>query len=430
MKSYYCTSMRNGLTFLILITIGVGCAPIQKSIIELEQKQQYHAGFYLYDPVNNKELINTNGDKYFTPASNTKVYTLFASQLVLPDSMPAFKYVQSDTALHIWGLSDPSFLNPDLPQGNVYDFLLKAPKIYISQANFYSERFGAGWAWDDYHYNFNQERSAFPIYGNSVVFNKDSLSNQLQVMPSLFTDSVTVQPADQYTIKRSEFSNEFTWDTTACNNCKRISPIFFSNPTLVKLLEDTLKTRVFLNEQPIPNEVKTFYSIPTDTVLKTMMQRSDNFLAEHLLLSVAAQLSDSLSTEVALEQIGRELNSFLPDTVVWRDGSGLSRYNLFTPRNMVFLWDALYKQMGEKRLFSLISIGGEVGTLKNYFKADPPYIYGKTGTLSNIFNLSGFLITKSGKRLIFGYMNNDFRISSRELKYEMDTILKEIYEKY
>ena len=161
-----------------------------------------------------------------------------------------------------------------------------------------------------------------------------------------------------------------------------------------------------------------------------MMQESDNLMAEHLLLSVAAQLTDTLSTKIGIREMSEKINAFVPDKINWRDGSGLSRYNLFTPRSMVFLWDKIYKDIGEERLFSLISVGGEVGTIEEWFKADTPYIYGKTGTLSNNFNLSGFLIAKSGKRLIFSYMNNNYPVSSSEIKKEMEVILKKVYEKY
>ena len=422
--------MRSLIKILILVFVAVGCSSFEKSIKSLELKHQYNAGFYLINPANDKVLVDYRSDRYFTPASNTKVYTLYASQLVLPDSMPAFKYVQSDSTLQIWGLSDPVFLNPLLPQGNTYLFLTNAPKISLSLENFYADRFGPGWAWEDYQYYFAQERTAFPIYGNSVVFDRDSLSNELQIRPSIFRDSIIVQPAEKYAITRSEYTNLFVWDTTACNSCERTRPLHFSNRTLVSLLEDTLKIPVSINTTPIPKEAKTFYSIPTDSVLKVMMQESDNFLAEHLLLSVASQLTDSLSTEVGIKHITNKLNSFLPDSLVWRDGSGLSRYNLVTPRNMVALWDQLYKDMGEERLLNLISVGGKAGTLEHWFGAETPYIYGKTGTLSNVFCLSGFLFTKSGKRLIFSYTNNNYPTSSSVIKKEMELILREIYEKY
>lgn len=410
--------------------ILASCSSIKKSITELENKYQYHAGFYLYDPLKKKELVSIKSNKYFTPASNTKVYTLYASNAVLPDSMPAFKYIKTDSALMLWGLADPSFLNYKLPQGETYSFLSSQQKILISNSNVDIERFGPGWAWDDYNGNYSQERTAFPAYGNSVYFNIDSLNGELIIDPPIFKDSVLIKSGEKYRVWRQEFSNAYEWDTTACKNCEKLRPIYFTNSTLSTLLADTLKVPVQMTTFPLPDSAQTFYSIPKDSVLKVMMQESDNFMAEHLLLGVATELTDTVSTKIGIRVASKRINEFVPDKLVWRDGSGLSRYNLFTPRSMVYLWDELYRDMGEERLFSLISVGGEVGTLEKWFKADTPYIYGKTGTMSNNFSLSGFLITKSGKRLIFSYMNSNYPVSSSDIKKEMEVILRKVYEKY
>jgi len=418
------------LIFFILATTATSCSSIKKSIIEIADQYQYHPGFYLYDPVAKKELLAINEDKYFTPASNTKVFTFYSSLTVLPDSMPSFRYVNTDTALLIWGLADPSFLNDKLMQGNNYEFLKSAPKIYFSFTNFSTARFGSGWAWDDYNGNYSQERTPFPIYGNSISFNIDSINKELQVQPSFFMDSLKISAGEKYSITRKEFSNIFEWDTTGCSNCERLRPIYFSHHTFERLLSDTLKIPVQITNSPLPVNANTYYGIPTDSVLKVMMQESDNLMAEHLLLSVAAQLTDTLSTKIAMREMSQKINTFVPDEINWRDGSGLSRYNLFTPRSMVFLWNKIYNDIGEERLFSLISVGGKVGTIEKWFGAVPPYIYGKTGTLSNNFNLSGFLITKSGKRLIFSYMNNNYPVSSSDIKKEMEVVLKKVYEKY
>ena len=160
------------------------------------------------------------------------------------------------------------------------------------------------------------------------------------------------------------------------------------------------------------------------------MVDSDNFIAEQLLLQCAAVVSDTLKTEIAIRYATKNLLNDLPDKVQWVDGSGLSRFNLFTPRSIVKLWDKIYSTVPRERLFKLLAVGGKSGTIKNWYKAEPPYIYAKTGTLSNNHCLSGFLITKSGKTLIFSMMSNNFVSSSIELRREMEKILKMVYEKY
>lgn len=418
-------------TYWLALTLYLaGCASVKKSIVALESKYNYAAGFYLYNPTTEKELLAHNASQYFTPASNTKVYTLYAANSVLPDSIPAYRYLKTDTALWVWGLANPVFLNPLLPQGSSYAFLKQQPKLYLSTTNFIDTRFGPGWAWDDYNGSYAQEKTGFPVYGNSVDFILDSLATSLKVLPQIFADSISQQTGDKFKVQRQEFSNRFEVTTGNCEDCERKRPIYFTKNTLQNLLQDTLNIPVEVVQAPVPDHTNIYYCIPKDSVLKVMMQQSDNFLAEHLLLQVAAMQTDTLSTQLAIRNMTPVMESFLPDPMVWRDGSGLSRYNLVTPRNTVALWQELYKQMGQDRLFSLISAGGKAGTLAHWFAAEPAYIYGKTGTLTHVFCLSGFLVAKSGKILIFSYMNNNYAVPSAIIKKEMEPILRRIYEKY
>lgn len=121
----------------------------------------------------------------------------------------------------------------------------------------------------------------------------------------------------------------------------------------------------------------------------------------------------------------------LPDKPVWVDGSGLSRQNLFTPRSMVRLCEKIYDEIGNQdRLFDLLPQGGKTGTLKNLYKAEKPYVFAKTGSLSNNHNLTGFLITGSGKKLIFSFMNNNYTRPTADIRSEMESIITFIHQNY
>ncbi|GIV37109.1 MAG: hypothetical protein KatS3mg032_1488 [Cyclobacteriaceae bacterium] len=162
------------------------------------------------------------------------------------------------------------------------------------------------------------------------------------------------------------------------------------------------------------------------------MQESDNFISEQLLLMCAWVLTDSLKPEAAIRfMLATHLND-LPDRPVWVDGSGLSRYNLTTPRNMVYLWNKIAHQIPYERLFALLAAGGQSGTLRNWYKAgdnQKPYIFGKTGTLSNNHCLSGFLITRKNRVLIFSFMNSNYVQPVTMLRREMEIVLKTIHDK-
>ncbi|MGI9552249.1 MAG: D-alanyl-D-alanine carboxypeptidase, partial [Aurantibacter sp.] len=75
--------------------------------------------------------------------------------------------------------------------------------------------------------------------------------------------------------------------------------------------------------------------------------------------------------------------------------------------------------------------GGVSGTLEDWYPGNPkPYIIAKTGSLGNNHCLSGYLITKSGKTLIFSFMNNHFRRPSSKIKRRMQLIFEEIRDGY
>src|SRR5260370_3750407 len=161
-----------------------------------------------------------------------------------------------------------------------------------------------------------------------------------------------------------------------------------------------------------------------------MMQDSDNFIAEHLLRQCVAVVSDTLKPEIAINYAKKNFLSDLPDAPQWVDGSGLSRFNLFTPRSISALWKKIYEVVPQERLFKLIAAGGKNGTIKNYFKSDAPYVFGKTGSLNNVRSLSGFLITKKGKIFIFSFMNNNFVAPSSDVRKRMEKIINRIHERY
>lgn len=136
-----------------------------------------------------------------------------------------------------------------------------------------------------------------------------------------------------------------------------------------------------------------------------------------------------MNTVQAIDFSKKNLMSTLPDAPKWVDGSGLSRYNLVTPRSMVELLNRIQQLMPRERLFGIFAAGGVNGTIKsNYKNGDSPYIFAKTGTLRNNHCLSGYLITKTGKMLIFSFMHNNYTGSMNTLRKEMERVLKQVYE--
>ena len=180
-----------------------------KNIIENSDifKNEF-AGFVLYDIKRQKQLVNINGNKYFTPASNTKLYTFYTSLMVLQDSMPLLRYIEKGDSLIFWGTGSPLSLNPDLTNNTfATDFLKNNNKeLFYCNDNFFDEKYGSGWAWDDYMYYYQLEKSAFPIFGNKVVasYNDDKIN----ISPKTFGDKISfIEDSNEYW--RPEFDNSF-----------------------------------------------------------------------------------------------------------------------------------------------------------------------------------------------------------------------------
>lgn len=424
--------------FLILALAAciTSCSPISKRSLSRQFKDteklfQDHTGFALFDIAANKTVFEYNSNKYFTPASNTKIFTFYAGLKLLGDSIPAFRYEERNDSLIIWGTGDPSLLNRNVYHSrDAFDFLQTSNrKLFLSTATFQTTAFGSGWAWDDYNDYYSAERSAFPIYGNTVLVEEDR--GNVKVTPGYFGQFVSyVTDEEAGTVVRNVDSNILTVHRPIRHHLKKEVPVRITPELVARLLSDTLGRPV--NVLPIfpPKTVRTFYNEPSDSVYKVMMQESDNFIAEQLLLVCAATLSDTLKPELTIEHMKKQYFSDFPDPVYWVDGSGLSRYNLFTPRTIVSLWRKIYGEVPRERLFQLLAIGGKAGTIRNYYKGPQPYIFGKTGSLSNNHCLSGYLVTQSGKTLIFSFMNSNFTVATAEVRQNMQRILNLIYEKY
>jgi serine-type D-Ala-D-Ala carboxypeptidase/endopeptidase (penicillin-binding protein 4) len=431
--------IKQSFTLVVLLLLMASCSPIShkaltKKIKSFESKFQHHTGFMLYDVEQRQELYSFQSGRYFTPASNTKILTFYTALILLGDSVPAFQYVEREDSLIIRGMGDPSFLyQKTFDSRKAFDFLTNQDKqLYLLSNNFYTEPLGVGWSWDDSFYSYASERAAFPLYGNTFLVKRNG--NTLNTFPNYF--SFQIQPKDStetLTIKRDFNSNKILVYAGRKKSLQTewLIPFKTSAELSALLLSDTLKKSVSLIKGALDfAHPKTLYSVPVDSLYKVMMQESDNFVAEQLLLLCAHVLSDSLKPEIAITHMKKNYLNDLPDTPQWVDGSGLSRYNLLTPRSLVKVWEKIYRQIPRERLFNLLAVSGKSGTLKNNYKSDSPYIYGKTGTFRNNYSLSGYLVTKKGRTLIFCFMNNNYPARVQEVRADMEKILLTIYTHY
>ena len=392
--------------------------------------QQTYTAFVLIDPTTGDTLFAKNADKYFTPASNTKLFTLYAALQSLGETAPSLRFVEKPDSLLFWGTADPSFLHPDFGNTATLQFLNSFPekKLVFSTSNFSNSSLGNGWSWDDYNDDYQAEISPLPMYGNIVRFQiKDTTGASLN--PPLFQNSFFQSNQGQF-IQRELEDNQFAVPSVILTKEKYLQDIpFKTSPSLTQqFLMDTLQRFVHLDNLPLPDSATTLYTIPLDTLYKRMMQISDNMVAEHLLLLCATPHKLPLQTAKIIQFIQEKYLTDLPDKPKWVDGSGLSRYNLMTPRSITTLLDKMWRSYPQEKLFSYLAAGGGIGTLSSLYAGNKkPYIFAKSGSMSGVYNQSGYLVTQSGKVLIFSAMNNNFTLPVKTVRQEVGKLMDWIY---
>ena len=419
--------MKQFLSFFALVLLLTNCSPARRVVRDLNTNPVYagqQMGVSLYDPQINRYLIQHNADRPFTPASNTKLFSFYAGLLTLPDSLPALRYVVRSDSLIFWGTGNPLLLHPDLPDTSALAFLRSRPEnLFFSPANYAGPRFGPGWAWDDYNDDYSPELSSLPIYGNVVRFAKGRVS------PRRFTDSVTVHPAAK-SIQRNEFSNQFTAPMRPNANAQDV-PFRWSAELVGQLLTDTLHRPVGIVRLPMPTTTKLLRGTPTDSLYKRMLVVSDNLFAEQVhFMTSAERATGTLDPADERKQLMDLVLRYPAVSAKWADGSGLSRYNLFTPNILVDLLKKLASRVPQKRLFALLPMAGRSGTLRSLNIPGEPYIFAKSGSMSGVYNLSGYLLTKKGKVLYFSVMNNNFTGPVSTARKQTGELLREIHEKF
>jgi len=393
-----------------------------------------HLGISIYEPATNKYWYNYNATKYFVPSSNTKLFTLYAGMKYLGDSLKGIAYSinreGADTVLSIYPTGDPTFLHPDFKKQPVVDFLKQYAYIDVNPVRPVAP-WGKGWAWDDYKEDFMVSRSVFPLYGNIIQatwINKDNI----RVTPSFFSGTSKVEDAltDGFQLIKDINSNDLYF----VNGEEKSKDIPFANDilTAIQLLTDTLKNKNIgrANDMPLAADIphSFIYSQPSDSLFKIMMYRSDNFFAEQTLLMVSNERLGYMNDEDIVDTLLNNDLKDAPQKPKWVDGCGLSRYDLFTPQDFVYIINKIKDEFGLKRLQTILPTGNE-GTLKDYYVNDIGFIYAKTGSMGNHFSLSGLLITKQHKTLVFSILVNDFMGETKEVKRSIEAFLEDIREK-
>jgi D-alanyl-D-alanine carboxypeptidase/D-alanyl-D-alanine-endopeptidase (penicillin-binding protein 4) len=167
-------------------------------------------------------------------------------------------------------------------------------------------------------------------------------------------------------------------------------------------------------------------SPPLMHILAHFMKPSQNQMGEMLFKTIALQRADTGAGRVARRVIAERLRSWgaAPDGFLVWDGSGLSRQDLVSPETLVRVLDAMRRGPFFTAYYDAFPVAGVDGTLRTRMRATPAEgnVRGKTGTLSNVRSLSGYVTTADGRLVLFSVLGNHYLVSTDYISRIQDAI--------
>jgi len=405
----------------------------------------------------NKTLFSLNKNQLLTPASNVKIFT---TAIGLNNLGPDYKYVTQilahDKNMSIRGTGDPSFSLAQLDSlANLISQKTELiDTLYLDDSYFENIHYGNGWMWDEGSWEYSAPISALNVNQNCVkfIYSPNGLGKPVHVSTepntkfiSVLNESITVND----TIDFQPFNIERDWKNQS-NLFEITGELFVSSSQYTvrrNIFDPTLYTGTLLKEMlnrkgvkigeirkgQLKNGELTFehQSDSLYKILTKMMYESQNLIAESVLKTVGVSRDTIGSSESGINN----LKSFLADLSTHAnidtsnlrivDGSGLSRYNLVSPSQIVdLLIEMKYHQYGNYFMNTFPHGGQKKSTLEERLISEGDKIIAKTGSISGVSTLSGYANSKKHGPLAFSIMMNGFVGSSYPYKKLQDQICK------
>ncbi len=163
-------------------------------------------------------------------------------------------------------------------------------------------------------------------------------------------------------------------------------------------------------------------------IARGILEPSQNWMTEQLVRTLGQELGEEGSWaegfRVEREFFTQEVGVDSLDLVL-RDGSGISAKNLVTPRAIVRILEFM-RSSPNSGVFrnALASPGEEDSTLENRLRVLEGRVFAKTGTITHVNSLSGYVFTDSGRELIFSILSNGSGLSSAPVRAAIDQVVE------
>lgn len=390
-----------------------------------------------------KAVYSLNDKMLMNPASVQKVITTPAMVETLgEDYMFSTEiYSRGEDSFLIKLGADPYLTSTDLRKLANY-IKLDTKKVYIDDSVLDNKTWGEGWQWDD------DMNPLMPRFGS---YNLDKNLIKLTIMPPEGNAPAVIINPSRYPLVF--FNNIKAGDKTDVkvyrDNAVSANTIMLSGtvarPTTVFIPANNLK-RYFDVQLTRTLENKKVYL--KDAFVSDKQSSSDKYLDKvtHDMDSAVNDIfknSNNMVTETLFKLAGKKYCNLETGT----DASGIKMFNDYCLRNKLdnsriritdasgvsknnlvsadFVTDVLYVNKDNKIMEKLPAPGE--GTLTHRMLTIKDNLRAKTGTLSDISSIAGYLISKSGKKYVFCIMINDMKLSSADKKMLEDFLIREAY---
>ena len=444
------------LTFIILLT-GLSVQAVPSSIdaaISESGINKDAVSISVKDASDGKTLYEHKENTPIPPASTLKTVTAAVAADTLGNNYE-FKtqlYKTSDNVLYLKLAADPLF-----NKGNLETLMKEAksknilePKMfYIDDYAIDGVEWGEGWQWDDDLNPLMPKFSSYNLDGNLLTVTIDPkkkgapASVRLSTFYPVTFMNLTVS-SDKNSVKIAR-NNHIAPDviTVSGEVNSRVQYKFPVNSPkryfIIKLEEAISAAKLeyygdFPQKKMPPSGVTLVSEIkhPLSAVLKIIYKSSNNMMAETVFKVAGGKfVNNTGSIKSALKMFDEycQKNGLNRDNITITDGSGVSKNNLMTADFMTDFLLLQTKRADFDNFMKMLPTAGE-GTLADrmlYFK---DILYAKTGTLSGISAICGYIKTRSGNLVAFDIMINDAKLSSSDKKAAEEQIIRAIYNKY
>lgn len=408
------------------------------------------------DTETGKTVYELNEHRLVSPASTQKIVTLAASLWTLgPDyNFTTDLYKDTNNNLYLKLGADPYLREKDLKKlmDDAKNKKILTPKnIYIDDYIVDGVTWGEGWQWDDDLNYLMPKFGAYNLDGNLlyIIVAPTEEGSPANVYPKFFYPvtfmNLAVTDSKQENGVAFERNNSISPDIlTVRGHVSEIKPYPIPVPNIKRYfrlrLEDAISNAKIeyygtISQKKLPSEniyIVSSVKHPIKLAVADILKNSNNMAAESVFkIAGGKYVKNTGSVEAAVkmfEAFCKKLD-VKADNIKIVDGSGVSKNNLMSADFMTDFLVALSKVPGFEIYKNVLPTSGE-GTLENrmlYFKDN---LRAKTGTLSDISAITGFITSKSGKTYAFDIMINDAKSSPADKKMLEEYILRAVYNYY